>query len=112
MLYCCTTFANKAAAQATAIAKTQGWWRTKSARHGKCWRQVLTIGNVLVSLHLPYVVERRPKQEGKRKSINQGFCPFLRWLGMEEGITPLVWSTIAEYGTIGNSFALLSLNIN
>jgi len=26
---------------------------------------------------------------------------------MEEGITPLVWSTIAQYGTISASFALV-----
>ena len=75
-------------AQETAIEQTLGWWRTKSRRHGKCWRQVLTQGNVTVSLHLPYVVERRLKLKGKRKSRHQGFCPFLRWLGMEEGVTP------------------------
>ena len=75
-------------AQDTAIEQTKGWWHSKSRRHGKCWRQVLTLGNVIVSLRLPYVVERRPKpKKGKRKSLNQGFCPFLRWLGMEEGIT-------------------------
>ncbi len=92
-------------AQETAISQTRGWWRAKSRKHGKCWRQVLTMGNVTVSLHLPYVVERRLKPKGKRKSRHQGFCPFLRWLGMEEGVTPLVWSTIAQYGTISSSFA-------
>lgn len=92
-------------AQETAIEQTLGWWRTKSRRHGKCWRQVLTMGNVTVSLHLPYVVERRQSPKGKRKARHQGFCPFLRWLGMEEGVTPLVWSTIAQYGTISSSFA-------
>lgn len=81
-------------AQDTAISKTKGWWHPKSKRHGKCWRQILTMGNVIVSLHLPYVVERRRKPKNPRKSLNQGFCPFLRWLGMEEGITPegLVYS--------------------
>lgn len=93
-------------AQETAIAQTKGWWHPKSQRHGKCWRQVLTMGNVTVSLYLPYVVERRPKPNGKIKLANQGFCPFLRWLGMEEGITPLMWSTIAQYGTISSSFAV------
>ena len=92
-------------AQETAISQTLGWWRAKTRRHGKCWRQVLTMGNVTVSLNLPYVVERRQSPKGKRKSRQQGFCPFLRWLGMEEGVTPLVWSTIAQYGTISSSFA-------
>ena len=91
-------------AQETAMEQTRQWWSSKSRRHGKCWRQVLTMGNVRVSLHLPYVVERRLKPKGKRKSRHQGFCPFLRWLGMEEGVTPLVWSTIAQYGTISSSF--------
>ena len=81
-------------AQENAITQTKGWWHPKSKRHGKCWRQILTMGNVIVSLHLPYVVERRRKPKNPRKSLNQGFCPFLRWLGMEEGITPegLVYS--------------------
>lgn len=92
-------------AQETAIDQTLGWWRAKSRRHGKCRRQVLTMGNVTVSLYLPYVVERRQSPKGKKKSRHQGFCPFLRWLGMEEGVTPLVWSTIAQYGTISSSFA-------
>lgn len=33
-----------------------------------------------------------------------GFCPFEKWLGMSEGITPLVWSTITKYGAIASSF--------
>ncbi len=40
------------------------------------------------------------------KIRGQGFCPFLRWLCMEEGITPLVWSTVAEAGTVSGSFAI------
>lgn len=93
-------------AQKTAINQTKGWWHPKTRRHGCCQRQVLTIGNVVVNLKLPYIVERRTKPKGKTKSLHQGFCPFLRWLGMSEGITPLVWSTIAEYGTISSSFAV------
>lgn len=77
-------------AQKTAINQTQGWWHPRTRRHGYCQRQVLTIGNVVVNLKLPYVVERRTKPKGKKKSLNQGFCPLLRWLGMSEGITPLV----------------------
>jgi len=75
-------------AQKTAINQTKGWWHPKTRRHGCCQRQVLTIGNVIVNLKLPYVVERRTKPKGKNKSLHQGFCPLLRWLGMSEGITP------------------------
>lgn len=93
-------------AQRTAINQTKGWWHQKTRKHGYCHRRILTIGNVIVDLKLPYVVERRTQAKEKRKSRHQGFCPLLRWLGMSEGITPLVWSTIAEYGTISNSFAV------
>jgi hypothetical protein len=98
-------------AQKTAINQTKGWWHPKTRKHGYCHRQLLTIGNVVVDLKLPYVVERRAKPKGKRKSLHQGFCPLLRWLGMSEGITPLVWSTIAEYGMIGSSFAIARSNL-
>jgi len=71
---------------------------------------MLTLGNVVISLWLPYVVERpksqSPKQGGKRRKIKgQGFYPFLRWLSMDEHITPLVWSTLAQYGMLSASFA-------
>lgn len=72
--------------------------------------QVLTLGNVVVPLWLPYIVER-PSSEGtkpgvkRRKPKGQGFYPFLRWLSMDEQITPLVWSTIAQYGMLSASFA-------
>ncbi|AFZ28459.1 hypothetical protein Cylst_6714 (plasmid) [Cylindrospermum stagnale PCC 7417] len=87
----------------TAINQTQGWWNPKTHRHGLRKRQILTVGNVLVTLNLPYVVTRTEKNE-KNKSSGQGFCPFLKWLGMEEGLTPLVWSTITQYGAISGSF--------
>ena len=87
----------------TANKKTQAWWRIKTKNHGYKNRQILTIGNVELSLKLPYVVERN-KNNKTNKTLNQGFCPFLRWLGMEEGITPLVWSNIAKYGAISSSF--------
>ena len=93
-------------AQETAINQTQGWWRARTRRHGYCQRQVLTIGNVVVKLKLSYVVERRTQPKGKKRIPTQGFCPWLRWLGMSEGVTPLVWSTIAEYGTTSSSFAV------
>ena len=49
-------------------------------------------------------MERKNKNTQKSKTLNQGFCPFLRWLSMEEGITPFVWSSIAKYGAISSSF--------
>jgi hypothetical protein len=53
------------------------------------------------------VVERSNKVHSKgRKTRGQGFCPFLRWLCIEEGITPLIWSTVAQTGTVSSSFAL------
>jgi len=87
----------------TAMNKTQGWWYPETQRHGLRKRQILTVGNVLVTLILPYVVTITDKNE-KNKSSSKGFCPFLKWLGMSEGLTPLVWSTIAQYGAIASSF--------
>ena len=94
----------------TATIQTQGWRSPTSTGHGKRRVQVLTLGNVAVSLWLPYVVERPPYQnqlEGTRRkqSKGRGFYPFLRWLSMEEHITPLVWSTVAQYGMLNTSFA-------
>jgi len=87
----------------TAITQTQGWWNPKTHRHGSRKRQILTVGNVLVTLVLPYVTTISEKK-GQIKSDNQGFYPFLRWLGMESGLTPLVWSTVTQYGAIASSF--------
>jgi len=88
----------------TAMIQTQGWWQPKTRRHGYRIRQILTVGNVLITLNVPYVVARVAKRKDNKKSQLQGFCPFLTWLGMSEGITPLVWSTIAQYGAIAGSF--------
>ncbi len=94
-------------AHITAVKQTQGWWHPKSKGNGRVERQILCLGNVVVCLRLPYVVERSKKLPGKRpKARGQGFCPFLRWLCMEEGITPLLWSTVAQAGTVSSSFAL------
>lgn len=70
-----------------------------------------------MTLKLLYVVKRTEKIKEKNKSRNQGFYPFLKWLGMSEGLTPLVWSTIAQYGAIASSFEashtiLISWGIN
>lgn len=97
-------------AQTTAAKQTQGWRSRTSTGDGKRRVQILTLGNVVVSLWLPYIVER-PKcqsanQGGKRQKIKgQGFYPFLRWLSMDDHITPLVWSTLAQYGMLSTSFA-------
>jgi hypothetical protein len=104
------TLAQARKAHITAAQQTQGWRTPISTGHGKRCVKVLTLGNVVVSLRLPYVVERNPSpsssQARKRKQLKgQGFYPFLRWLSMDEQITPLVWSTIAQYGMLSASFA-------
>ncbi|MEH2466917.1 ISLre2 family transposase [Nostoc sp.] len=90
-------------AHKTAINQTKGWWHTDTQRHGYTKREILTVGNVVVTLKLPYVVQKREKK-AKNKSTNVGFCPLLKWLGMSEGLTPLVWSDITKYGAIASSF--------
>ncbi|MDJ0746400.1 MAG: ISLre2 family transposase [Xenococcaceae cyanobacterium MO_167.B27] len=93
-------------AKEKAIECTKGWWRKKTKKNGcKNW-QILTVGNVIINLKLPYVVEIKTRKDYQRKPRGQGFCPFLRWLGMESGVTPYVWSNIAKYGTIMNSFEI------
>ncbi len=87
-------------AQEKALEQTKGWWRKKTGKNGSRKWTILTMGNVLVTLKLPYVVERLAKPRKKKKPPLQGFCPFLRWLGLEKQVTPLVWSKIAEYGTM------------
>lgn len=90
----------------TAINKTKGWWKTKTRKNGfKTW-QILTVGNVIVKLKLPYIVEIKTRKDYQKKPKGQGFCPFLRWLGMESGVTPYVWSTLAKYGVINHSFEI------
>ncbi|MBD6619854.1 ISLre2 family transposase [Komarekiella sp. 'clone 1'] len=84
--------------------ETQGWWQTSTKKHGCKERQILTVGNVAVTLKLPYVVERQTQPKKNQKSLHEGFCPFLRYLGMSEGLTPRVLSTIARYGAIAGSF--------
>lgn len=94
-------------ARISAMKQTQGWRHPKSKGNGRVERQVLCLGNVVVCLRLPYVVERSKQRTSiRRNRRGQGFCPFLRWLCMEEGITPLIWSTVAEAGTVSGSFAI------
>lgn len=88
----------------TAIIKTKGWWHPSSVRNGKYCRNIKTVGNVSVNLELTYVIERNRESKKKVNSRKQGFFPFLRWLGISEGVTPYLWSNIAKYGTNSSSF--------
>lgn len=84
--------------------QTRGWWQASTKKHGYKKRQILTVGNVEVSLKLPYVVERPTQSKKNNKSLHEGFCPFLRYLGMSEGLTPAILSTITKYGAVAGSF--------
>ena len=98
-------------AKERAKEQTKGWWRKRTGKNGSREWTILTMGNVKVPLKLPYVVERLPKPRKKKKPPLQGFCPFLRWLGLEKQVTPLVWSKIAEYGTMSHSFETARLTL-
>ena len=62
-------------------------------------------------MKLAYVVEITSRKDYQKKPKGQGFCPFLRWLGLEQKVTPLVWSTVAEYGTMRSSFETAQLTL-
>ena len=94
-----------------ALTQTKGWWRKKTGKNGSKNWTILTVGNVKITLKLPYVVERSSQLRKRKKPRKQGFCPFLRWLGLEKRVTPLVWSTIAEYGTMRSSFKTAKLTL-
>ncbi|MGK7953968.1 MAG: ISLre2 family transposase [Crocosphaera sp.] len=98
-------------AQEKAVEQTKGWWRKRTGKNGTREWNILTMGNVEVKLKLPYVVERLAKPRKIKKPPLQGFCPFLRWLGLEKRVTPLVWSKIAEYGTMSHSFETARLTL-
>ena len=84
-----------------AMQQTQDWWQNNTQKHGYKKRQILTLGNVEVTLKLPYV--ERQNQPDKNKQ-HEGFCPFLRYLGMSQDLTPVVLSKVAQYGAIAGSF--------
>ena len=88
----------------TAITQTRNWQNQTTKKHGTYQRQILTVGHVKVTLSLPYLVERNKQSHQKGKYLKLGFCPFLKWLGIEEGLTPHVWATITKYGAISGSF--------
>ena len=104
-------------AQQVAHQRTQPSRGFGSQNQGKKQVRVKTVGNVEVSVRVDYVLNRRlgkgrgrkkksikPGQRGKESG--QGFYPFLRWLGMEEKVTPMVWSTVASLGMMSSSFAV------
>ena len=91
-------------ANQTAMIQTRSWWDTTMQKHGYRKRQILTVGNVLVTLKLPYMVKKKSTTKTTNKMSHQGFYPLLKWLGMSEGLTPLVWSTVVQYGAITSSF--------
>jgi hypothetical protein len=83
--------------------------RAGSQGHGQRTVTVLTIGNVAVRLKVPYIVTRRQSKRARHPSHrgvaqDANFYPFLAWLGIEEGLTPLVWTTVAKYGVLPASF--------
>jgi hypothetical protein len=93
---------------------------------GKRPVQITTTGNVTVRLKLTYVLQRSPRQtlmsqsncdhpKPKRirgVSCGQGYYPVLRHLGCEQHLSPLVWSTVGEYGLLLNSFAVAKNYLN
>jgi hypothetical protein len=98
-----------AEARAVAAARTQGQRPSHSIGHGHRSVNILTVGNVEVRLKTPYVVQNTgPGVKGKRsqEDLRGGFYPLLSWLGLTERVSPLVWSTVAEYGTVSASFAV------
>ncbi len=58
--------------QSRALTQTQGWWRKKTRKHGSKEQKILTIGNVIVNLKLPYVVERKSRKDYKKKNQRAG----------------------------------------
>ncbi|MDZ7970438.1 MAG: ISLre2 family transposase [Nostoc sp. DedSLP03] len=96
--------ANSQSALDTAISQTKSMSNQVMRKHGNYTKHILTVGNVKVTLSLPYMVERHQRSHQKGKYLKLGFCPFLKWLGIEEGLTPLVWTTITKYGAIAGSY--------
>lgn len=95
---------NSQSALDTAISQTKIVSNQAMRKHGNYTRHILTVGNVKVTLSLPYVVERHKQSHQKGKYLKLGFCPFLKWLGIEEGLTPYVWTTITKYGAMAGSY--------
>lgn len=67
--------------QLRAINQTQGWWRKKTGKNGSKTQTILTIGNVIVNLKLPYVVERKSRKDYQKKPKGQGCASFFKMVG-------------------------------
>jgi hypothetical protein len=96
-------------AKEIAHERTQGQRQQSHQGHGYRRINILTLGNVEVRLELPYVVRtggNRVKGKRSQQELQGGFYPLLSWLGMSERVSPLVWSTVAEYGMVSASFAV------
>lgn len=94
---------------AVAAQRTMGQRGSHSKGHGLRSINILTVGNVSVPLEITYVIDTSGRTvTGKRSKaqLTGGFYPFLSWLGMTERMSPLVWSTVAEYGMVSASFAV------
>lgn len=109
-------------AQQEANRRTQSSRGFGSYSQGRKRVKVMTVGNVEVKLTTVYVLNRqsrgepdkrrKQRQKGQRGASNgQGFYPLLRWLAMEEGVSSLVWSTVAAQGMLSTSFAVACTNL-
>lgn len=108
--------ANQAWAHEQAKEQTTNLRRPQSQGMGRQKVTIVTLGNVVVSLCLPYIGapnggDKKKRKKKKKKSGQRGkgfansFYPFLEWLGMSERVTPLVWTTVAHQGMLLTSFA-------
>jgi hypothetical protein len=98
-----------AEAHQVAQQRTNGQRQVGSQGHGNRRIEVVTVGNVVIPLTLPYVIQgKNSKVKGKRSGqvLSGGYYPFLSWLGMSERMSPFVWSTVAEYGMMSTSFSI------
>ena len=96
--------------QANQLASQRTWHlrHVGSQRDGKRPVKIQTIGRVEVTLRLPYVVKRDSlvmRKRGQRGAARgQGFYPFLKWLGIQERISHLVWTNAAQQSILHTSF--------
>ena len=58
-------------ANQTAMIQTRSWWYTTMQKHGYRKRQILTVGNVLVTLKLPYMVRIKSIKKTKNQTYFQ-----------------------------------------
>lgn len=103
-----STLAQHSASVSVSRDKTQGIRSAKSQSKGRREITITTLGNVTVPLKLSYVLRGTEKGITGHRShawIPGGFYPFLEWLGLSERVSPLVWSTVAEYGLVSVSFS-------